>query len=325
MLNSDTSNINTVNEAAICRFNTVSERDMDMLFVQAFLTDSDFKGLFLSQVYKCGYSIQSVELSKVDAQYGESDITIILEHDGKKAALLIEDKIDAIAMPNQHERYIKRGNKGIKKGEYDEYDVFIVCPEKYRENNHEAVLYEHHVSYEQCLRYFESRPDDISKFRAEQFRQALYKAKRSSNVELNEAANNFFRAYRKFQQLYYPTLDLRTKAESNGYWAQYATKSAYSYILHKIPTGTVDLTFNDKSGKIKEFEALSEWLRMNTDIKVVAVVTGKSVALRINVPVLNMQRPFESYSETDVNTCFGALMELMRIDDMIIRMQDALQ
>lgn len=308
----------------VCRFNTIAERDMDMLFVQAFLTDPCFKDLFLSQIDKNGCRVISAELSKVDAQLGESDITIILEHCGEKVALLIEDKIDAVAMPDQHDRYIKRGNKGIKKGEFDEYHVFIVCPDKYRLNNHEATLYEHHVSYEQCLRYFEKKQDDISRFRAEQFRQALYKAKRSANVELNETANSFFRAYRKFQQLYYPTLDLRTKAESNGYWAQYGTKSINSYILHKIPTGTIDLTFNDKAGKIKELEALSDWIRMNTDIEVGAVITGKSSALRINVPSFDMQKPFESYPESDINTCFGALMKLMRIDDMIVRAHAAL-
>lgn len=324
MMNNAMSRETPVNDAVVLKFNTVTERDMDMLFVQAFLTDPCFKDLFLSQIDKADYTVISAELSKIDAQLGESDITIILEHNEKKTALLIEDKIDAVAMPDQHGRYAKRGNKGIKKGEFDEYDVFIVCPEKYRQSNHEATLYEHHVSYEQCLQYFEEKQDAISIFRAEQFRQAIYKAKRSSNVELNEAANNFFRAYRKFQQLYYPTLDLRTREESNGYWAQYRTKSAGSYILHKIPTGTVDLTFSDKAGKIKELDALSEWIRMNTDIETVAVVTGKAAALRINVPSFDMQKPFESYSDSDINACFGALMKLMRIDDMIIRMQAAL-
>ena len=311
-------------DAITCKFNTITERDMDMLFIQAFLTDPGFKDIFLSKVNKSVYKVTSAELSKVDAELGETDLTVILEHEKKKTALLIEDIIDAIAMPDQHSRYVMRGNKGIKTGEYDEYDVFIICPEKYRQTNHEAVLYEHHISYEQCLQYFEERQDTISSFRAKQIRQALYKAKHSSNVELNEKANSFFRAYRKYQQLYYPMLNLRTKAESNGYWAQYGTKVADSYILHKIPTGTIDLTFNDKAERIKEFEMLSEWIRKNTDIETVAVITGKAAALRINVPSFDMQHPFESFSESDVNACFDALMKLMRVDDMIVRMRAAL-
>ena len=75
-----------------------------------------------------------VYLSKSDKD-GESDITVIIKSEGKKYGLLIEDKIDAIAMPEQPERYIKRGEKGIKNKDYDAFYSFIVCPEKYYKNN----------------------------------------------------------------------------------------------------------------------------------------------------------------------------------------------
>ena len=50
----------------------------------------------------------------MDQEDGESDITVILSNEINKIALLIEDKIDAHAMPMQPERYIKRGKKGIE-------------------------------------------------------------------------------------------------------------------------------------------------------------------------------------------------------------------
>ena len=45
-----------------------------------------------------------------DYLYGESDITVIVESPDKRIGLLIEDKIDAIDMPEQPERYKIRGD-----------------------------------------------------------------------------------------------------------------------------------------------------------------------------------------------------------------------
>ena len=39
-------------------------------------------------------------------------MTVIVESGGEKIGFLIEDKIDAIAMPEQHGRYIKRETPG---------------------------------------------------------------------------------------------------------------------------------------------------------------------------------------------------------------------
>ena len=125
----------------VCKYRNVSERDMDLLFMEAFATDPAFSRLFLEQTGCAGkpFEIIHAERSKVDLGLGETDITIIYEIEGAKHALLIEDKIDAVAMPSQHERYVRRGLKGVENGEYDGFDIFILCPEKYRETNEEAA------------------------------------------------------------------------------------------------------------------------------------------------------------------------------------------
>lgn len=66
----------------------------------------------------------------MESGLGETDITVICNIDGEKLAFLIEDKIDAIAMPEQHDRYAKRGQKGVVNNEYAGFDVFIVCLER---------------------------------------------------------------------------------------------------------------------------------------------------------------------------------------------------
>ena len=111
--------------------NTITERDMDLLFVESVLTDPEFCRVLVNKTDLAGkpFRILSAELSKSDAELGESDITVVLDVEGDRYGLLIEDKIDAMAMPEQHGRYIKRGEKGIKAGEYKDFRVFIFCPE----------------------------------------------------------------------------------------------------------------------------------------------------------------------------------------------------
>ncbi len=101
----------------IYKYRNVSERDMDLMFMEAIATDPDFAKLFMIQTEHSEktYKVIHAERSKVDSGLGETDITVICEIDGKKHALLIENKIDAIAMPEQHDRYVKRGQKGITK------------------------------------------------------------------------------------------------------------------------------------------------------------------------------------------------------------------
>lgn len=128
-----------------CNYNNISERDMDMLFLQLFSSDAGFVDLFLreAKIASKSVSVVAIELSKTDPELGESDITVTLNVDGKRIELLIEDKIDATAMPEQPERYIKRAQKAVDKGECEASACYIVCPQKYYDNNEAARKYPH--------------------------------------------------------------------------------------------------------------------------------------------------------------------------------------
>ena len=123
-----------------CSFNAVHERDMDILFLEALASDSGFTNLVLSKTKYCNKESQVLRatLSETETDLGETDICVILQIEDIRVGLLIEDKIDAIAMPEQSLRYHKRAEKSILKGKFDAYEVFIFCPQKYYENNAEA-------------------------------------------------------------------------------------------------------------------------------------------------------------------------------------------
>lgn len=276
-------------------------------------TDSGFAKLLVDKTDLRGkqFEVVSVDLSVSDSD-GESDITIVVEVDNKKYGFLVEDKINAPAMDKQHLRYQKRGNRAVKKGTYEEYRIFIFCSEKYYKQKPEAKLYEHFLSYEECKSYFDSKDDAISRIRSQRIMQAIGKAKSPSKTHLNEKANTFFVKYKDYQEKNYPMLSLSTSRKSNGYWAHYRTRfSGNIYLYHKIKEGFVDLTFNKAADKVNVLEHVESWARKHGIINVGAVITSASAALRIKVPELDMERPFEDYEEKEIPECFEAIQELI--------------
>ena len=295
-----------------CSFSTLRERDMDLLFMEAVITDKGFAESIVknANLPNGEFKVVDVQLSHTELDLGESDITVIVEINGNKYGILIEDKIDAVAMENQYARYIERGKIGVAKGEYSDFRVFIFAPKKYYEGNDEAKKYDYFISYEDHMRYFSEKDDILSELRCMQLDAAINKSKSPVNVTLNEAVNAFFVKYRSYQKENYPLLDLRTKETSNGYWTNYATVLGKVYIYHKMQEGYVDLTFPNDAELMNLFQEMARWLRKRGMDKLLAVKTGKSAALRIEVPPLKMNEAFEETTESDIIKCFEAISEL---------------
>lgn len=299
--------------------NTITERDMDLLFAESALTDPDFLNLLVNKTDLHGqpFQIISAELSKSDSDLGESDITVVINVGGDRYGLLIEDKIDAIAMPDQHGRYIKRGEKGVREGLYKDFRVFIFCSQKYYSGNEEAKLYEHHLAYEECRKYFDSKKDPLSAFRSQQIEQAITKAKKPSAVNVDEKANAFLREYIRYQKEHYPSLDLSTKEDKNGWWTDFRTQLGTVYINHKIQEGFVDLTFPKASDKMDRAKTIADWARLHKIPDISVVRTKKSAMIRIHVPKLDNTKGFESIDKDELDQCFDAIKELTDFANMI--------
>lgn len=295
-----------------CSFSTVRERDMDLLFLESIVSDPNFAKLVLSKTCYAGKEFKVVDaaLSRTELYLGESDITVILEIDGQRVALLIEDKIDAIAMPDQHKRYQLRGEKGREHCEWHAYEIFIFCPEKYHEQNSEAQHYEHFLSYEECKEYFDGEPGIINSVRSQQLAQAIAKAKKPPEANVDWDANAFFNQYLQFQQAYYPTLDMRTSKSSSGWWPHYGTRLGDAYLYHKTQEGSVILIFPNTAPYMDSMQDIAAWLRNHGLPKVIAKRAGKSIALSIEVPRLKVTEAFELTNKADLKECFDAVQAL---------------
>lgn len=309
-----------------CSLCAVYEHDMDVLLMQAMLSDAGFLALFLDKTDWRDMQLTAVhaELSNTETDLGETDITVILSDGEKKYALLIEDKIDAVAQPEQHQRYLKRGDKAVKDGAFADYRVFIVCPQKYYDTDKEAAKYEHFVSYEECAAYFQQGTDSMSPIRYQEVMQAIDKAKRPPQVTIKEEANLFFRKYREYQREHFPHLNMRTKETANGYWPDYRTCYPYEKVIlyHKMSEGEVDLTFAGGKDKLPVLEAACGWFNRNGLTDICALVTGKSVALRINVPKISYHYGFENIPPEDLDKCFTALSRMVELAKFLQDVQE---
>ncbi len=295
-------------------FGNVCERDIDTLLLNSFALDKNFIDLFIQKIIDYNFQnpkILEIELSKTHPTWGESDITVIFESNGKKYAILIEDKVGAEAQPDQCKRYFKRGDIGIINKEYVAYFVFICASSEYITNNEEAKSYPYSVNFEELIDYFQSKSDLYSKLRYEEIKQALEFSKTPYKKIVDNAATEFWRSYVEYARLNYPDLQLvnkNMKKSRKGGWPTYYTQLNLNrnvYIQHKMDRGIIDLTFNGIANKQKE---LSDFLRQhigNYEIDDLGIrPAGKSAVLRMDLGkecILDFQTPFESQIENIKN------------------------
>jgi hypothetical protein len=298
------------------KFRDVLEHDMDMLFLEEFAYSNGFCEIFLDKIGITNATVCLTWQSKTDEQLGESDMTVIFDYNGKKLALLIEDKIDAIAMPEQPIRYALRGDKGIHDGEYDKYYIFIVAPQEYLDKNEKAKEYPNHVSYEEIKEYFERLNDRRSGFKLAQLNLAIEKQKNGYQLIKNAEVTEFWNKYVEYKKQHFPDLNLAVHSDikpKNGVWPHFRTNKVGTFIYHKSNMGRVDLTYNRQADKIDDIKKFLVGLIGDYYEKGFNVVeTGKSCAIRINVPVITFLKSFEEQKDL-VNQAFQAVDKLLNL------------
>ena len=292
------------------KFDTTLERDMDLLIMEEFVCSANFAKIFLDTVgIQSDYTIEEVIHSMRDADLGESDIVFILNIDGKRHAIHIEDKIDALAMPNQRGRYSLRAEKDIASGQYDAYSVLIVAPEKYLSVNNEAHKYEHQVRYEQLRDYFANQNDLRSKYKLALIDRAIYDQKTGYQYEANPGVVSFCAAMDDYQKEHYPTLPIGTQA----WWRGYKTLISTATIVYKANKGFCDLQFSNCTRE----ELLSKVNDYLSD-RMTVEKAGKSASIRITVSPVWFEKPFhEKVSEVD--EALDAMTELYELARTLVK------
>lgn len=275
-------------------FEKIGERDIDLILMRCFVAVPEFADIFLAKTEWEKAKVVHVEHSLVDPEFGESDLTVYVEMGDARYALLIENKIDAIAMSNQYQRYLVRGNKGKENGLYDGYAVFITAPQLYLDTNDEAKKYPNSVSYEQLLSFFE---DEGLEFEREAIRKAI--EKKESGYTVFEVPSitefwerlNFYILENGFRcKMYYTVRPKGNRAR----WVQFHSPLKGTTIYFKSEKGFVDLEF---TGGLKDSVQVKSCVNPYKDENMHWVSTGKSLSLRIAVNPIDFQTSFDENTD----------------------------
>ena len=291
------------------RFDTTLERDIDLLIMEEFIADREFAKIFLDAVgIASSYSIKEVIHSKMDAELGESDIVFVLEINGEKHAVHMEDKIDAIAMPRQRERYDLRAQKDIAEGQYDSYSVLIVAPSKYLAANSEAQKYEYQVTYEQMRDHFSAKIDARSKYKMALIQRAIVEQKNGYQYVANPGVVRFCAAMATYQKEKYPGLPGGTAA----WWPEYPTLLNDTKIVFKANKGFCDLQFGHTLAQ-NLYLRVKEYL----SARMTVVQAGKSASVRIVVTPIWFENDFAE-KKLEADEALAAINELYQLSKKLV-------
>lgn len=272
----------------IIKFDKVYERDIDLYLINSFCNCTDLVELFLKKINKTGYKVKSGEVSLTD-ENGESDVTFVLSKANHNIGLLIEVKIDAIAMPNQSGRYIKRGNKGVKEGVYDDYYVFIIAPNDYLNSNNEAQKYPYKIAYEELLDVI------TNEYGKTLFSSAIEKKKKGYTPIEDKDTTKFWNDLYNYVEKEYPDIKIYKVDGPRGSkpgWPHIMTDDKRVYIMYKSDRGYIDLTFNRLGKHQREFKNYME-KSLKKGMKIHQ--TGKSMAIRLTAPCVDFHNKFDQY------------------------------
>ncbi|OGO76779.1 MAG: PD-(D/E)XK nuclease superfamily protein [Chromatiales bacterium RIFOXYA1_FULL_46_5] len=290
----------------------ISERDVDLLILEEFIVSDSFSNWFVSTVLG-----QSIECSTVgawhsvsDPLFGESDLVYIYKlNSGSSHALLIENKIDAQAQPEQSTRYQQRGLKGIELEHWSSFQTCIIAPRNYLENN--AEIYDSEISYEQIVDYFGCQPDARSTYRASFLKEAIEKNRRGYLACVSESMTLFAEKYLSFVALNYPELNPeKPKPRAAGHtWIHFypLIHDSNTRIVHQIYGNKVKIIY---LGQADRYYEISDKFGQVQDRKYAVKKSGKSVTVEVNCPDINpLTQNFEDVFE-QINEAIALALDL---------------
>ena len=298
------------------RLKKIYEHDMDLLILEEFISDKRFAQLFLDKVNLTDDYILHTAAHSVADEDGETDIMFILQYPDRKVALMIEDKIDAVTMENQSGRYHIRADKGMKRGEFQDYKIFLVAPADYIEEHKDDpnASYENVVEYEQMLEYFNRKDDPRSKWKSAVIAFALQEKKTGYIVREACMVTEFWRRLRELCEKEYPQLEMVGADAPKGLqarWPEFRTSLRKVKVIYKSDRGIIDLEFlayGDRTNELMQRigSVKTEEMRIRP--------TGKSASVRLERKncIVDFNDEFEPQIGK-LKVCLDAVCELCEL------------
>jgi hypothetical protein len=209
---------------------TVYERDIEFLLLEEFHSETEFVRWFVESV--SGRQHEKIEFvgawhSICDPKEGESDIVLLVDI-GTKYALLLENKIDAAAQPEQVSRYFKRGEQGKAGGEWESFCACIVAPSKYLASDPEASIYDARIAYEDIREWMQQHlpHNKRTEWKVKLLTEAIDPDFRSRDKIFDERVTAFFHDYARFADNEFPDLGIKKmkRPSANAPWQEFCPR-----------------------------------------------------------------------------------------------------
>lgn len=180
-----------------------TERDIDLLLVEEIFSSPKFLRWLADKAGLQGDIASSTVLHSKRRTRNRREIDIFVDltmSAGKRAALLIENKLDASEQPDQAESY--REELNVLAGDFTQTAMLIVCPADYSLQHQEFTSkFDAVVTYQQLVGYFRIAADELvdnkarMRFRADVIEQAIHKHRRGYTPVPNEIIGDFNARY----------------------------------------------------------------------------------------------------------------------------------
>ena len=274
---------------------SISERDMDLLFLEELQVNEAFALWLAQQVFGPEARFSTMVRawhSITDSRLGESDLIVIYrDSSDRRVAVLIENKVSAGAQPEQAQRYRQRGLTGLHEKEWDDYRTCVVAPSTYLGTQPDSRGYDARITYEAIADCLETSTQDSrrAQYRSAFVRSAVAQARRGYMPKNDSRMAAFWLEYQADVNELFPELEFSPKPgprPANSTWIVFTPQSLSKprSINHKFEAGFVDL---GTEYPVNQYEEVKRMLLTVLDpIDMNVEKTGRSVAIRVRVPVL---------------------------------------
>ena len=296
----------------------VSERDIDLLLLEEFMSYKDFQNFFLKHSKFAELKLSYIEAQRsVTDSTGESDLEVSFKNEnGQTIMLMLENKVNANFQKDQLQRYQERGNNYIKNNKIIDFETILVAPKSFHKN--ETKGFGFRVNYEEIIEYFRkySNLAQRSTYKILLLNSAIEKSTSGYQMEADSSVSNFWKDYWELslseaKELYMDEPTAKPSSSSFIYFRN-ANLPKEVDLVHKLTHGYFDLQFKGMGNQLNKMrDKYSNSLNKNMKI----VKAGKSASIRIKVPTLSLADSLESQKD-NVLICLEEGINMLKWFDL---------
>jgi hypothetical protein len=262
----------------------VTERDVDLLLLEEFVSDPTFCGWFLGKIGLAETLPLTAAARSVTTSTGESDLELTFGEGERLTKVLVENKVDAPLQPRQAERYAQRAAAYRASG-FDPVVTVLIAPLAY---TRKAGGFDRRLTYGAVRRFLRGhlRDDARGRYKHILLCRAVERGLEGWVSKPDALATAFWRRYWEIATELAPELNMPEpgpKPATSNFVRFDPMRLARrgAQLFHKVPYGHVDLQFPGKASTAADFEAAH---RGHLEAGMRIEMANKSLVVRMTVP-----------------------------------------